>query len=338
MHIKDIDLNLLRLFDAVYAARNVSRAAVALDLTQPAVSQGLTRLRNWLGDPLFVRGAGGVSPTPRADRLAGPIREALRNLESAIVESGSFEPGQSHKVFRLHMTDIGEGRFLPALINAVRRLAPHAHLETLPIPINEIEQALDRGRIDLAFGFLPSVTGTRRARLFSDRYIVLMRRKHPFAEKYGRRAIRLYDMECLDFISVRTHAYTIRTLQTLNLEYRIRLTTEHFMALPDIIQATDLAVIMPRNIAQAFPANDQYAIIDAVFPMRDFEVAIHWSQRYDADPSNQWLRRIVLDLYAEPSSHGKRSVPGAISRMAADAAKNLPARKGRKTDPLVKRV
>lgn len=315
MHIKDIDLNLLRLFDAVYNARNVSRAAVALDLTQPAVSQGLTRLRNWLGDPLFVRGSGGVSPTPRADRLAGPIRDALRALEGAIVESGSFDPSQSHKVFHLHMTDIGEGRFLPALINAVRHLAPNVRIKTSPIPINEIEQALDRGRIDLAFGFLPSITGTRRARLFPDRYIVLMRREHPFAIQHGRQPIRLYDLQHLDFISVRTHAYTIRTLQALNLEYRIRLTTEHFMALPDIIQATDLAVIMPHNIAQAFPANDQYAIIEAAFPMRDFEVAIHWSRRYDADPSNQWLRRVVLGLYADPPLRDNAGARTAISQV-----------------------
>ncbi|MBV6274100.1 LysR family transcriptional regulator [Alcaligenaceae bacterium CGII-47] len=299
MHIRDIDLNLLRLFDAVYNARNVSRAAIALDLTQPAVSQGLTRLRNWLGDPLFIRGAGGVTPTPRADRLAGPIHDALHALEGAIFESGSFDPSQSRKVFRLHMTDIGEGRFLPALINAVRQLAPHARIETLPIPGSELEQALDRGRIDLAFGFLPLLANTRRAKLFSDRYIVLMRRGHPFVTQSGHQLIRLYDMQQLDFISVRTHAYTIRTLQALNLEYRIRLTTEHFMALPAIIQATDLAVIMPHNIAQAFPSNDQYAILDAVFPMRDFEVSIHWSQRHDADPSNQWLRHIVLDLYAQ---------------------------------------
>lgn len=320
MHNKNIDLNLLRLFDAVYNTRNVSRAAVALDLTQPAVSQGLTRLRNRLGDPLFIRGAGGVTPTPRADQLAGPIHDALRALEGAIFESGSFDPSLSGKVFRLHMTDIGEGRFLPALINAVRHLAPHARIETLPIPTNEIEQALDRGRIDLAFGFLPSVTGTRRAKLFPDRYIVLMRRDHPFAAQHGRQPIRLYDMQYLDFISVRTHAYTMRTLQALNLEYRIRLTTEHFMALPDTIQATDLAVIMPHNIAVAFPNRDQYAIIEAAFPMRDFEVSIHWSQRYDADPSSQWLRRVVLELYADQPLRDSSDARTAINQVQAAPA------------------
>ena len=98
MHIKDLDLNLLRLFDAVYRTRNVSRAAELLDLTQPAASQGLTRLRGLLNDPLFMRAGGGVQPTPRADRLADAVRLALAAIEQALAESAEFEPLQSRRV------------------------------------------------------------------------------------------------------------------------------------------------------------------------------------------------------------------------------------------------
>src|SRR6187402_882432 len=115
VHLKDIDLNLLRLFDAVYRTRNVSRAAELLDLTQPAASQGLTRLRALIHDPLFVRGAGGVQPTPKAHKLAEPIRQALSTIEKALGETAGFEPMQSRRSFRIHMSDIGEGRFLPQL-------------------------------------------------------------------------------------------------------------------------------------------------------------------------------------------------------------------------------
>jgi len=300
MHIKSLDLNLLRVFDAIYAARSVSRAAVALDLTQPAVSQGLTRLRNLIGDPLFVRASGGVAPTPHADRLAGPVREALRALENAVLQSARFDPQRSDKVFRLHMTDIGEGRFLPGLITAMRRLAPNTRIESLPVPPAEIGPALDHGRIDLAFGYLPALRDTRNVRLFPDRYIILVRRGHPLAAGRPRRPIRLSDLQALDFITVRTHAYTRNALQALGLEHRIRMTTEHFMGLPSIIQVTDLAVIMPRNIALSFAPPEGHTIIEAAFPMREFDVSLHWSRRYDADPSNRWLRKLVLDLYAEP--------------------------------------
>src|SRR3954462_7847567 len=119
-----IDLNLLRLFDAVYRARSVSRAAEQLELTQPAASQQLTRLRALIHDPLFVRAPGGVRPTPKAQRLAEPVRHALVTLEQALGESAGFDPGESKRTFRIHMSDIGEGRFLPPLMAALRAQAP----------------------------------------------------------------------------------------------------------------------------------------------------------------------------------------------------------------------
>ena len=156
MHIKDIDLNLLRLFDAVYLARNVSRAAQMLDMTQPAASQGLTRLRLLLKDPLFVRSGGGVQPSPKADQLADAVRQALGILEHALGDAAVFEPAQSRQVFRLHMSDIGEARFLPKLMAALHARAPGVRVETLPVPPGEIGAGLDSGRINFAFGFLPA--------------------------------------------------------------------------------------------------------------------------------------------------------------------------------------
>ena len=138
MHIKDIDLNLLRLFDAVYRMRNVSRAAELLDLTQPAASQGLTRLRTLLQDPLFMRSAGGVQPTPKAQRLAEPVRQALATLEQALGEVAGFDPAHSTRTFHIHMSDIGESRFLPELMVRLRESAPGVRVETRPLPREQV--------------------------------------------------------------------------------------------------------------------------------------------------------------------------------------------------------
>ncbi|CAM5216816.1 DNA-binding transcriptional LysR family regulator OS=Castellaniella defragrans OX=75697 GN=HNR28_001730 PE=3 SV=1 [Castellaniella defragrans] len=338
MNIKTLDLNLLRLFDSVYAERSVSRAAEALRLTQPAVSQGLTRLRTTLGDPLFVRAGGGVRPTTRAERMAPAIHAALHALESAVTDSAGFDPAKAERVFRLHMTDIGEGRFLPQLITLLRQRAPHTRIETLRLGANDLALALDQGRVDLAIGFLPDLRAMRSAVLFQDRYAILMRRGHPFslagsggisnkgceagdtankssrtgeppaqAGRAGRPAEHTpkvtadaEDLRALEFITVRTHAYTHTALEALQMSDRIRLTTEHFMALPAILEATDLAVIMPRNIAlSSFAPHQQFTLVDADFPMREFDVGIHWSPRYDTDPANRWLRGVLLELYAE---------------------------------------
>jgi DNA-binding transcriptional LysR family regulator len=296
MHLRDVDLNLLRLFDAVYRTGNVSRAAEQLGLTQPAASQGLSRLRALIHDPLFVRGAGGVQPTPKAQRLAEPVREALATLERALGETAGFEPAQSRRTFRLHMSDIGEGRFLPELLAALREQAPGVRIETLPVAREQIMGALDAGRIDFAFGFLPMVKETQRAQLLKDRYVVLLRAGHPFLHRRRTGARLLAALAEREFVAVRSHADTLRIVQQLQLEDRLRLVTEHFLVLPSIVQATDLAAIMPRNIALGFAGT---VTVEPAFPQRDFQVALHWSRRFEADPGNRWLRELVVGLFCE---------------------------------------
>jgi DNA-binding transcriptional LysR family regulator len=295
MHIKDIDLNLLRLFDVVYRTRNVSRAAELLDLTQPAASQGLTRLRTLIHDPLFMRSAGGVQPTPKAQRLAEPVRQALAMLEQALGESAGFDPATSRRSFRLHMSDIGEGRFLPELMVLLRERAPGVKVETQPLRREQVTESLDSGQIDFAFGFLPTVKDTQRIELLKDRYVVLLRRGHPFSRKPRTGKALLRALHELEFVAVRAHADTLRIVQDMKLEERLRLVTEHFMVLPSIVRATDLAAIMPRNIARGFKGG--YAIVEPDFPQRDFVVSLHWSRRFEADPGNRWFKATVQELF-----------------------------------------
>ncbi|WP_397473874.1 LysR family transcriptional regulator [Pusillimonas sp.] len=297
MNIKEIDLNLLRLFDAIYRTRNVSRAAESLDVSQPAASQGLARLRAVLEDPLFVRHAAGVRPTPRADRLAVAVRQSLGGLERALTEAASFDPMQSRRVFHIHMSDIGEGRFLPDLLVALRERAPGVRVDTRPVAAAEITEALDNARLDFAFGFLPQVRETRRSKLFEDRYIVLLRSGNPFLQ--GRSEVAVEELRELEFVAVRTHRETLRILHLLGLEDRLRLTTEHFTVLPSIVRATDLGVVMPRNIARAFAQEGPYAIIEPAFPLRDFTVSLHWSKRFESDPAIQWFRDLVVEVFAD---------------------------------------
>lgn len=297
MQLKDIDLNLLRLFDAVYRTGNVSRAAEMLDLTQPAASQGLNRLRTLIHDPLFMRTAGGVQPSPKAQRLAGPVRQALATLEQALGETATFDPRQSTRSFQIHMSDIGESRFLPELMVALREQAPGVRIETRPVPREQIPEALDAGRIDFAFGFLPGVKDTQQLRLLDDRYVVLLRAGHPFTRKRRSGAALLSALRELDFVAVRSHADTLRIVQQMQLQDRLRLVTEHFLVLPSIVMATDLAAIMPRNIARGFEGG--YAIVEPAFPQRDFTVSLHWSRRFDADPGHRWLRALIADVFRQ---------------------------------------
>lgn len=297
MHINDIDLNLLRLFDAVYRARNVSRAAEMLGLTQPAASQGLRRLRALLADPLFMRTGTGVQPTPRAERLADGVRTALGVLEAALNEGETFDPAASNRIFRLHMSDIGEGRFLPELMAHLHLQAPHVRVQTLPLPRDAITEALDHGRIDFALGFLPMVKDTRSTQLLHDRYIVLLRKGHPFLRRRRSGKALLAALSELEFVGTRSHADTLRILQLTDLQDRLRLVTEHFMVLPAIVRATDLAAVMPRNIARNFSRT--CAMVEPDFPLSDFTVSLYWSRRFEPDPGLAWLRREIVALFRE---------------------------------------
>jgi DNA-binding transcriptional LysR family regulator len=181
----------------------------------------------------------------------------------------------------------------------LREQAPGVRVETMPLPREEITDALDSGRIDFAFGFLPTVKEAQKVQLLKDQYIVLLRKGHPFTRGKRSGKALLEDLKQLEFVAVRTHADTLRILQLLNLEDRLRLTTEHFMVLPSIVRATDLAVVMPRNIARGFAQEGGYAIVEPPFPLRDFAVSLHWSKRFEADPGNRWLRKAIEGLFRQ---------------------------------------
>jgi DNA-binding transcriptional LysR family regulator len=295
VNIKDFDLNLLHVFAAVHAARSVSRAAEGLGLSQPAVSNALTRLRLVLHDPLFTRVAGGVAPTPKADQLARQVEAALRQLDVALRESDSFDAARSQRRFVVHMSDIGADEFLPQLLAAIGREAPGVRVEAVQLPADAIAPALEEGRLDLAFGYLPTLAGTESAPLLQERYVLLLRRGHPLAGALRQRAALADEqraaLQRLDFVLVASHAEPARALHLLGLQPRIRLTLPHFMVVPPILAATDLALILPSRPAQRFAALHGLQVADADLGLPPFTVAMHWTWRSAHDPGHRWLRQ-----------------------------------------------
>lgn len=299
-NIDSIDLNLLRLFDAVYRTRNVSRAAEELGLSQPATSQALTRLRLLLRDPLFERVAGGVRPTARSERLAHSVQAGLALLEAGLREGERFDPATTDAELRLHLSDIGEGRFLPPLMTTFREIAPNLRIVARAWPHETISEALDKGQLHFALGFLPTVGDTAHAEMLSDRYQVFVRADHPVTRQAADGALSAEAVAKLDFVAVRSHAQTQRMLEMLHLDPRIRLVVSSFMALPPIIRATDLAVLMPRQIGLHLEPLGAFALLEPALPQRDFSVALHWSRRHAQNAMLRWAREVILGLFRTP--------------------------------------
>lgn len=326
VNIRDFDLNLLHVFAAVHAARSVSRAAEALGLSQPAVSHALTRLRLALHDPLFTRCPGGVSPTPKADQLARQVDAALRQLDVALHEADAFDAARSQRRFVVHMSDIGADEFLPPLMAAIGREAPGVRVEAVQLAAEAIAPALQDGRLDLAFGYLPGLAGTENAAILQERYVVLLRRGHPLAAALRDRAA----LDRLDFVLVASHAEPARALHLLGLESRIRLTLPHFMVVPSILAATDLAVILPLRPALRFAARHALQVVEPDLGLPPFTVAMHWTWRSAHDPGHRWLRAHAAAMRFVPPP-----VPDASGAAVSPAPLRAPraARKGVRADP-----
>ncbi len=295
MNIENLDLNLLQTFHAVHTAGSVSRAAERLGLAQPTVSHGLRRLRLLYDDPLFVRAHGRMAPTAKADRLAEAVRHALHILDVAIREGERYDPPASERTFRLHMSDIGETIFLPPLMRALALQAPRVRLEVSQLEDNDILPALENGRVDLALGYIPALADVEKQVLLHERYVVLMRASHPLAARAPTRAA----LRELEYTLVRSHPATARALKDLGLADNVRLSTPHFMVLPRILAETDLAVLMPARLSDAFAQLGDYTVWRPRVGLPAFDVSVHWCWRFEGDPGNRWLRELVVALFRE---------------------------------------
>jgi DNA-binding transcriptional LysR family regulator len=260
-------------------------------------------LRLVLHDPLFTRAPGGVRPTPKADQLARQVEAALQLIDVALHESDSFDAARSQRRFVVHMSDIGADEFLPLLMADVGKRAPGVRVEAVQLAPEAIGPALEDGRLDLAFGYLPALVGTEHAPLLQERYVVLLRKGHPLAGALRDRAA----LERLDFILVASHGEPARALHLLGLQPRIRLTLPHFTVVPTILAATDLAVIVPLRPALRFASRHALQVVEPDLGLPPFTVAMHWTWRQAHDPGHRWLReRAAAMRFDAAPARGRR--------------------------------
>ena len=299
MNVHDVDLNLLRVFDAVLHEQGVTAAAARLGLTQPAVSNALARLRALFSDALFVRTAAGMDPTPFARELAEPVRQALALLESALAHGPGFDPATSTRAFRFYMSDLGQVEFLPPLVERLQRAAPGVRLEAVAADLEHIADALGAGTIDLAVGFLPALgPPVARRTLFRDPYRCLMRADHP---SIGAKLSRKQFLEAAHVLVTYRgggHRVIEEALERAGAARRIALRVPHFTVVPMVLERTDLILTLPARVARVYERQGGFKSLPPPVPMPPAEVAVHWHERFEADPGNRWLREQVIELFA----------------------------------------
>lgn len=304
MELSRIDLNLLLVFHHVLILKRVSAVATLLNMSQPAVSSALGRLRSTLGDDLFLRTQRGMEPTPYALQLAEPVANALDVLQQALIVRAAFDPETSTRNFTIAMTDVGEMYFLPVLIDALSRLAPNVTLQIVSVTSSSLKEEMSTGQIDLALGLLPQLqAGFFQQALFKQKYICLMRKMHPLARKKKLDVEAFITAEHVRVMATGTgHGRVDIALDKQKIFRRVRLTVPHYVALGDVLKCSDLIATVPQRFAERILK--PFDLATQELPISIDESSIHqfWHGRLHRDPGHQWLRKCVSELFGDKGS------------------------------------
>ena len=283
-----IDLNLMVVFDAVYESRSLTRAGERLGLSQPAVSHSLARLRNILGDPLFLRSPRGVIPTLRAEEVAPGIAEGLGIIRASF-EERRFDPATSTRLFTVGMADVGEVVQLPLLVRTLAS-APGVRLRTLALSPEEVKVALAEGQMDLALSNFPARRPFREEILGTPGYATVVRKGHPLVGKtLTIAAFRKARHVLVKPVAGVRHGKVLE--KALNdIGAQVALEIGHFFAAGAIVAQTDFVSTVPWGMAKTL---EKLIGLRAFTPPVELPVphlSIMWHERYDRDPGNAWLR------------------------------------------------
>lgn len=306
MNLRTFDLNLLRVLDGMLAERNTTRVAEIVGLSQPAVSAALRRLREALGDPLFVREGNVLVPTPFARSLENPVHSALVSLEHALSGGTPFDPVICARSFTIAGSDFFNEMLMPKLIDTVRRVAPNVRLKLLPADVDNLFDPLSASRFDMALsGSLPQPDWIERAAAFQASFVVTARDNHPDIREAG---IGWGDVMPLGLFCTLAHAIFSVTddyerpedsiLAGLGRRRHVAVSIPGFYGVGRIVAQSDLLGVLPVRFALSIAGRLGLQIYRLPFGMPMTQLFLYWHKRESANREHIWLRNMVLHLLA----------------------------------------
>jgi DNA-binding transcriptional LysR family regulator len=292
------DLNLLVVFDAIVQEKTLTRAGQRLGMSQPAVSHALARLRHMLNDELFVRTPDGMSPTPRAERMARPARAALHELQVTL-EADAFDPSEASRSFTIASNNTAARAVIPALVRRIAKLAPSVVLDVRPIGARNVLDQLDNGEIELALSTL--IDGGDRfkcAGLLDDEYAVILWNEHPVA---ADPALSIEDFAALPHIEVTsggddTH-FIDDVLAARGLARPIAAKLP-LHSLASVLIGSRAVAVVPRRVAADLVSLCATTMRPLPFPSPRVSLSMIWHRRLDNHPAHRWLRATLRDAVA----------------------------------------
>lgn len=287
-----LDLNLLVTLDVLLTEHNVTRAAQRLNLSQPAVSVHLAKLREFFGDPLLLPGPRGMLPTARAEELREPLRQALEALGHAVSPAQPFDPAEARHTWRVMASDYGESTIVLPALAGLRAAAPHTRLAVLELTPSRIARQAERGEIDLVLHTLDDAPPELHARhLFTERYVLVGRAGHPALQ----RPLTLEQFCRLDQVIVSPsgggfRGVTDETLAAAGLSRCVALSVPHFLFVISTLLSTDLVAMLPERLVRG---NSALQVSEPPVQVPGYEMVMLWHERSHRDPAHRWLREHI---------------------------------------------
>jgi DNA-binding transcriptional LysR family regulator len=301
LNLRDVDLNLLVVFQEILREKRIAIAAGKLGLSQPAVSNALGRLRQTFGDELFVRTPRGMMPTALAEQLAEPVGAALDTLQRALGQRTHFDAPSSTRTFTLAMSDVGEVYFMPVLAQLCTAHAPGVRINTVRAGTMNMKAEMESGAVDLAIGAFDDLSGESvfQRGLFHQDYVTMFRRGHPLEEG----ELTLERFRAASHLVVASSASPYHAIRPLldraGIAQSACFSVPHFVAVPYIVSATDLVVTVPRKLAERAAPPFGLRFVSTPLKLPPLQTNVFWHRRFHQDAGNRWLRNLVAERFAE---------------------------------------
>lgn len=294
MNWNTFDLNLLVVFDVIMQEKNLTRAGQRLGLTQSAISHALARLRHMLKDELFVRSPEGMLPTPRAERMAGAIHQALQEMRVTL-EADQFDPSSASRVFTIAANNYAARAVIPSLVHHVAMLAPFVVMDVRPIGMLQMLDQLDAGTVELALS--PLVEGGERFKclgLLEDSYVAVTAHDHPLASEPTLSTERLANLPHIAITSSGDDTnFVDDALAEQGLGRRIWAKLPLHSVL-SVLTSSQAVAVVPRRVALDFMASCLLTVRSLPFPSPRVSLSMIWHRRLDDHPAHRWLRNSLL--------------------------------------------
>lgn len=301
MNLESFDLNLLLAFEALMLERSVTRAARRVNLSQPAMSNALARLRRTFDDPLLVRTHEGMKPTPAAQSLMAPVLAALSGLRAALEEKPSFDPAASRRTFHLLSNDYAEILLFAPMLKGLRATAPGVTLRIdrqrslfqPPAPSSLAESH------DLAVGFFPdtlSLDATLHSELlWEEKNVCIASRSHPSIR--GRLTLKQYAAASHAAVFYKSEGLGVidAILSQRGHARQVGMFVPHFATVPFVVAASDLVATVPERLALKLAPTLKLQVLPVPVALPPFRLTMLWHGRSDFDPAHNWLRRLLAN-------------------------------------------